>query len=133
MKAGDSRIQSRYKISLPVELISVNVTRKDSNPPPLRFKSVTRDIGLGGALIDLNKKVRGLDPEWDLPWFQGRSFWVHIKGISTIPEGLYTKAKAVHLMGENQSRPEAVGLAFEELFTSVKGHLKKFLDNLTQQ
>jgi len=118
---------------LPVELQSVDGGGNNQNFPPLRFQSVTCDISLGGVLVDLSQKTQGLNPNWQNSWFRERHFWIHIKGISTIPEGIYAKAKAVRLVGEDQTHPESVGMEFQDLVTSIVSRLKEFLDGLTSE
>ncbi len=130
MRPEDLRAYPRHKVILPTELQSVDVADEVQNPPSLRFESITRDISLGGLLVELREKARGLDPNWQPTWFRDRFFWVHIRGISTIPDGIFTKAKAVRLVGEDQTHPEAVGLAFQDLPNSVTSHLKAFLESI---
>jgi len=131
MKPEESRLHTRYQVSLPIDLHAVDSVDDNPKHPPLRFQSLTRDLSLGGALVDLVANTTGLDPQWQTTWFRDRYFWIHIKGISTIPEGLFAKTQAVRLVGEDQTHPEAVGLEFQDLLDSINRNLKEFLDTLS--
>ena len=131
-KPEELRLHPRYSIILPIELQSLETVKKNPGSPPIRFQSTTIDASLGGVLVDLVNKTQGMDPNWKPSWFRERFFWLHIKGISTIPEGIFAKAKAVRLLGEDETHPEAVGLEFQDLVTSVMARLKMFLDSLTK-
>ena len=130
MKPEELRIHPRYKATLPVELQTVDSGITDDNLPALRFQSVTRDISLGGVLVDLSQEAKNLDPNFQPGWIRERFFWIHIKDVYTIPEGFFAKARAVRFVEEDQTHPEAVGLEFQDLVQQTIIHLKKFLDDL---
>lgn len=130
MKPEELRLHQRYKVTLSVELQTVDSISTDDNLPPLRFQSVTRDISIGGILLDLSQEAKNLDPNFQPSWFKERFFWIHIKDIHTIPEGFFAKARAVRFIGEDQTHPEAVGLEFQDLVQHTITRLKKFLDDL---
>jgi hypothetical protein len=133
MTPKEMRLHKRVKVSLPVELHSSELIQDNQPLPTLRFKSVTRDLSLGGVLIDLAQNTQGLDPGWEPSWFRDRYFWLHIKNISTIPDGLFARTRVIRFLGEDQTRPEGVGMEFHDLVQSVRDRLKKFLDGLTQE
>ena len=131
MKIEGLRQFKRYRIKLPIELQSIDAIPGHSQLPPLRFKTKTRDISLGGLQIDLVNHLEDLDPNWQTSWFRDRYFWIHLMGISTIPEGLFSKAKVVHLEEKDNTRPEGVGMEFQDLHRGILDKLKQFLNNLT--
>ena len=128
MKPEELRLHPRYDVSLPIDLQTVDNVDVNPDLPPLRFQSITRDLSLGGVLVDLVQNTTGLDPQWRTSWFRDRYFWLHIQGIGTIPEGLFAKARAVRFVGEDQTHPEAAGLEFQDLLESLMEKLKEFLD-----
>ncbi|HPB30593.1 MAG TPA: PilZ domain-containing protein [Candidatus Sumerlaeota bacterium] len=130
MKPQDRRLHFRHKVSLPVLVQSEKFSGDQIGLPPLRFESVTRDISLGGILVDLSIRAQGLDSNWQPDWFQDRFFWVHIRGIALIPDGIFTKARAVHLFDGNQDRAPAFGLQFQELMGVLEDRLRLFLETL---
>jgi len=130
MKPEELRLNPRYKVNLPVELQTVDSGRTDDNLPPLRFQSVTRDIIVGGVLVDISQEATNLNPNFHHNWLRDRSFWIHIKGILTISEGFFAKARAVRFVGDDQTHPDAVGLAFQDIVQHTVERLKKFLDDL---
>lgn len=131
MKIEGLRQHKRYQVKLPIELQSIDAVPGQPNPPLLRFKTKTRDISLGGLQIDLADNLEGLDANWASAWFRERYFWIHLMGIPTIPEGLFSKAKVVHLEEHDQTRPEGAGLEFQDLHRSILDKLKRFLETLT--
>ena len=130
-KAEELRVYPRYKVFLPVHLQSVENPGEDQDNHKLNFQSVTNDVSLGGMLVDLSKKVKGLPEEWNPDWFRDRHFWVHLKGISTIPEGIFARTRAVRLVGDDQEQFEGLGLEFQNLVKSIETKLKEFLDSLS--
>lgn len=131
-KPVGSRIFPRYKIVLPVELQSAE-TIFDSHPtPPIRFRSCTHDISLGGILVELDKNVEGLEVGWRSEWFIERFFWLHIMGISHMPEGLFTKARVVRFVEKKNTNGPRIGLEFKDLIRSVSKDLKEFLESLSR-
>ena len=130
MKPEELRLHPRYNATLSVELQTVESGITDDNLSPLRFQSVTRDISLGGVLVDLSREAKNLDPNFQPSWFKERFFWIHIKDIYTIPEGFFAKARAVRFVGDDQTHPEAIGLEFQDLVQHTITRLKKFLDDL---
>lgn len=134
LKPEELRVYPRYKASLSVELHSIDAaTDAGKRLPNIRFNSVTKDISLGGIQVDLTDKAKGLEPSWQNDWFHDRYFWIHVKGISTIPEGIFAKARAVRLVGEDQTHPEAVGMEFQDLVGSIIARLKIFLEGLAPE
>lgn len=127
-----SRIYPRYKIVLPLELQSAE-TILDSHPvSPLRFRSCTQDISLGGVLVELEKNKGALQDGWKPEWFQDRYFWLHIMGISQMPEGFFTKARVVRFVEKkNQSGPR-IGMEYKDLIRTVFKDLKEFLESLSR-
>lgn len=130
-KAEELRVYPRYKVFLPVHLQSVEKLETPENHHTLNFKTVTQDVSLGGMLVDLREKTQRLPEDWQPAWFRDRHFWVHLKGISTMPEGIFAKTRAVRLVGDDQTHPEAVGLEFQDLVKSIEQRLKEFLDSLS--
>jgi hypothetical protein len=130
MKPEELRLFPRYPVSLPVEMHSMEMSFNAKKLPDLRFKSSTCDVSLGGVLVDLTQKTKGLDPLWHPLWFRERFFWLHVMGIPTIPEGIFAKVKAVRFVGEDMTHPKAVGLEFQDLVRPVMFQLKKFLDTI---
>lgn len=134
LKPEELRVYPRYKAALSVELHSIDVpTETGRRHPSIRFDSVTKDVSLGGIQVDLTDKAKGLEPSWQNDWFLDRFFWIHVKGISTIPEGIFAKVKAVRLVGEDQTHPGAVGLEFQDLVGSIIARLKIFLEGLASE
>jgi len=81
MKQGGARAYPRYKLFLPLELQSIETISDNMTYPPLRFKTVTRNISLGGVLIELGKDMNGLKNDWKPEWFKkdssGFISWVY--------------------------------------------------------
>jgi c-di-GMP-binding flagellar brake protein YcgR len=131
-KPVGSRIYPRYKIVLAVELQSAE-TILDSHPThPIRFRSCTHDISLGGILVELEKNMEGLETGWQPEWFRERYFWLQIMGIPHMPEGLFTKAKVVRFVQEKNPNGPRIGLEFTDLITTVSKNLKEFLESLSR-
>ncbi|HOE62375.1 MAG TPA: PilZ domain-containing protein [Candidatus Sumerlaeota bacterium] len=134
LKPEELRVYPRYKAALSVELQSISAPEDAAKRlPSIRFNSVTKDISLGGILVDLADKAKGLEPAWQPDWFQDRFFWVHVKGIATIPEGIFAKARCVCFVGEDQTHPKAVGMEFQDLVGSIIARLKIFLEGLAPE
>ena len=131
-KPEELRLFTRYRVTLPLELRSAETTSDKEKRPPVHFYSSTIDVSLGGVLVNMTNKLKGLPENWDYSLIKDRYFWLHIKGIPTIPEGVFAKARAVRHEGDNENRPEAVGMEFQDLVRSTMKSLKEFLDSLTQ-
>jgi len=132
MKQEGFRANPRYKIALPVEIQSAETQIVNPDTPPLRFESVTMDISLGGVRIDLKEKVKGLDGPGKSSWFQDRFFWIHIREIPTLPEGLYSKTKVASLESDKEGNTVSLGMEFQDLLIGVINGLKKYLDTLSR-
>jgi len=132
MKHEGLRGYPRYKIVLTVEIMSAEMNRDNPDKPPLRFESVTQDISLGGVRIDLKDKAKGLNGPGKPSWFQDRYFWIHIRDIPTLREGLYSKAKVVNIESDQEGLPSSIGMEFQELMKSVIKNLKEYLDTLSR-
>ena len=74
MRPEELRVYPRKALVLPVKLQSADTSDTKGNRPSLRFESVTRDISLGGLLVELREKAQGLDPNWQPIWFRDRFF-----------------------------------------------------------
>jgi len=131
MKKEGFRAYPRYTIELPLEIQSAETKIDNPDTPPLRFESVTQDISLGGVRIDLKDKVKGLCGPIKPSWFQDRFFWIHIREIPTLNEGLYSKVKAVSLERDREGNPVSLGMEFQDLLIGVINGLKKYLDTLS--
>jgi len=132
MKQGGARAYPRYKLFLPLELQSIETISDNMTYPPLRFKTVTRNISLGGVLIELGKDMNGLKNDWKPEWFKERFFWLHIMGIPSMPDGMYTKAKVVRFVDKDENSNPLIAMEFKDLLKRVMNDLKDFLDSLSK-
>jgi len=132
MKQEGFRAYPRYKIELPLKIQSAETSIKNPDRPPLRFESVTMDISLGGVRIDLKEKTKGIGGPIKSTWFQDRFFWIHILGIPTLPEGLYSKVRGVNFEKDKEGNIASLGMEFQDLLKNVIDSLKKYLDTLSR-